>query len=80
MACSRFSTLLVKASFSVTDPDLEFGGGGDEGWGGGRRRRLFFSSACRQDGILLPAFVPSTIFLFHQIKEGAPSASATAFS
>ena len=71
MACSRFSTLLVKASFSVTDPDLEFGGGGDEGWGG-EEEAAFFSSACRQDGILLPAFVPSTIFLFHQIKEGAP--------
>ena len=78
MVCSRFSTLLVKASFSVTDPDLELGGGGGEGLRG--EEAALFSSACRQDGILLPAFVPSTIFLFHQIKEGAPSASATAFN
>ena len=72
--CSRFRTLLVKANFSVPDPDLELGGGGGEGGGdeGEGEEAAFFSSACRQDGILLPAFVPSTIFLFHQIKEGAP--------
>ena len=43
MVCSRFSTLLVKASFSVTDPGLEFGGGGGEGLRGGGGGSFFFS-------------------------------------